>query len=270
MVAMSLVKKAAVLVLLLSVAALGCAWFFLGPLVEAAVSHGGTAAAGVPVVLEDADVSLVASTVHIGGLRVSNPQGWSARPFLALRDGALKLKDSSIFSDTIQIETLDLSGVELSLERRMDGANYDAILANLKRGGGGRPEPAAGDAPARALHAKLVAVRDVRVTLELDGVPYASGKKELVLPLIEIRDFKSDGSTAEVVGTLLSAVVRAILDASLQQGAGWLPKDVLDDLGLDLRGLREALDEPDGLLPGLIEQGKQAIPKLESLFDKRK
>ena len=265
---MPLLKKAVVLLLLLGIAALGCAWFFLGPLVEAAVSHGGTRAAGVPVVLEDADVSLVAGTVHLAGLRVDNPPGYSERPFLALRDGSLKLLNSSIFSDAIQIETLDLSGVQVSLERGKQGANYDAILANLKRAEEAtQPEPETG--PARALHAKLVVVRDVRVTLELDGVPYVAGKKELVLPLIEIRDFKSDGSTSEVVGTLLSALVRAILDAALQQGAGWLPEDVLDGLGVDLRALRKALDEPDGLLPGLLEQGKQALPRLESLFDKK-
>lgn len=266
--AMPLVKKAVVALLLLLVAALGCAWFFIGPLVEAAVSHGGTQAAGVPVVLADADISLVGGTAHLAGLRMDNPPGFSTRPFLAMREGSLKLVNSSLFSDAILIETLDLSGVELSLERGKQGANWDVILDRMRRSEE-RPEPEAGDGSRRALHARLVVVRDVRVTLEVDGVPYVSGRKELLVPLVEIRDFRSDGSTADVVGTLLSALVRAILDAALRQGSGWLPQDVLDDIGPQLRALRAALDTPDGLLPGLIEQGKQAVPLLESLFERK-
>ena len=73
--AMVLIKRLVVAVLLLVLAALGCVWFFLDPIVEAAVSHGGTEAAGVPVKLETADVSLTASTVRLGGFSIANPQG---------------------------------------------------------------------------------------------------------------------------------------------------------------------------------------------------
>lgn len=269
--AMVLIKRLVVALLLLVVAALGCVWFFLDPLVEAAVSHGGTEAAGVPVKLETADVSLTASTVRLAGFSVANPQGWSERPFFALREGSLKLRDSTLFSDAIEIETLDLSGISLSLERTAEGSNWDQILTNLQRGAQPQatPQTPADSTAQRALRAKLIALRDVHVTVELNGVPWVSGKKELIVPLVEVRDFKSDGTTTEITGALLSALLRAVLDATLAQGTDWLPKDLSKDLGLDLKALRKALDEPS-LVPELINNGKQLLDGVESLFDSKK
>jgi hypothetical protein len=269
--AMVLIKRLVVAVLLLVVAALGCVWFFLDPIVEAAVSHGGTEAAGVPVKLETADVSLTASTVRLGGFSIANPQGWSERPFFALREGGLKLRDSTVFSDAIEIETLDLSGIELSLERSASGSNWDQILANLQRTAQSQPAPEAPaeSGPTRALRAKLIAIRDVHVTVEINGVPWVSGKKELIVPLVEVRDFKSDGTMTEITGALLSALLRAVLDAALTQGTDWLPKEITKDLGVDLKALRKALDEP-GLVPELLDNGKQLLQGVESLFDNKK
>jgi hypothetical protein len=261
---MKFLRRLLVVMLLVVVAALGTAWFMLDPLVEAAVSHGGTEAAGVPVVLEEADVSLVGGSVHLGRLSIANPPGWSERPFFALRQGALQLGQAPLWSDALEIETLDLSGIELSLEQRGKESNWKAILANLERfaARSAGPDAAQPAASARKLHAKLVALRDVRVVVEVDGVPWVSGKRELVLPLVEVRDLRSDGSTAEIVGALLSALLRATLDAALAQGADWLPRDFSRELGVDLRALREALDAPD-----LLEGGKQLLRGVEGLLD---
>jgi hypothetical protein len=261
---MKLMRRLIVALLLLVVAALGTAWFMLDPLVEAAVSHGGTEAAGVPVVLEEADVSLVGGSVRLGNLSIANPPGWSERPFFALRQGALQLGQEPIWSDLLAVETLDLSGIELSLEQRGKDSNWKAILDNIERFAAKGREPAAGESSpsARRLHAKLVALRDVRVSVVVDGVPWLSGRKELVLPLVEVRDLRSDGSTAEIVGALLSAALRATLDAALEQGADWLPKDLGRELGVDLRELRKALDAPD-----LLEGGKQLLRGVEGLLD---
>jgi len=261
---MKLLRRLAILVLVLVVAALGTAWFMLDPLVEAAVSHGGTEASGVPVVLEEADVSLVGGSVRLGGLSIANPPGWSERPFFALRQGALQLGQEPIWSDTLDVETLDLSGIELSLEQRGKDSNWKAILDNLERFAASGREPAPAEAPAsgRKLRAKLIALRDVRVQVAVDGVPWLSGKKELVLPLVEVRDLASDGSTAQIVGALLSALLRATLDAALEKGGDWLPKELAGELSVDLGELRKALDAPD-----ILEGGKQLLRGVEGLLD---
>jgi hypothetical protein len=89
------------------------------------------------------------------------------------------------------------------------------------------------------------------------------------VPLVEVRDFKSDGSMTEITGALLSALLRAVLDAALTQGTDWLPKEITKDLGVDLKALRKALDEP-GLVPELLDNGKQLLQGVESLFDNKK
>jgi len=261
---MKLLRRLIVALLLLFVAALGTAWFMLDPLVEAAVSHGGSEAAGVPVVLEEADVSLVGGSVRLGELSIANPPGWSERPFFALRQGALQLGKEPLWSELLEVETLDLSGIELSLEQRGKESNWKTILDNLERFAARQPASADAQAPptTRKLRAKLVALRDVRVLVAVDGVPWLSKQRELVLPLVEVRDIDSDGSTAEIVGALLSALLRATLDAALAQGADWLPEDIARDLGVDLRELRKALDAPD-----LLEGGKQLLRGVEGLLD---
>ncbi|MCK6448628.1 MAG: AsmA family protein [Planctomycetes bacterium] len=280
-----------VLLFLLAAVAAALLVIFIDRAAKTAIEEGGTYALGVPTHLEKADIGLTSGRFALTGLAIDNPQGFDAPRFLSIGRGELALTLGSLTEDTIEAPTLELSGIELALERKDGKANYDTILASLERfsskdDGKSAPQPK-GDEPqsTKRFVIREVIVRDVKATIQLLPIGGELTKTTVTVPSIRLTNVGEDGrSMSQLFAEVLDGILRAVIDV----GGKDLPKELLKDLKQklpDVEALKRSLEnEVKGALDDLQEKSKElggelgkeaekaldgAKKELEGLFEKK-
>jgi hypothetical protein len=241
---MKILKRLLLVGLVLLVLGIGAVWIFFDPLVSSAIEKGATYATGVETKCASVSASPVAGKFGLQGLTLANPPGFRNEPFVSLGSAHAAWQNGTLMSDTIQMDEFVVENVSVNLERTGDGTNYGKILDHLATvtGGGGKEpekkEPASGK---KTLVIKKIEIKNVHAGLHLSGVPIASGSMSVDVPSIVIQDFRSDGSTTEIVAKLTKELIQSILQSVLSAAKGIFPDDIVKDLGSGLKGVGEAL-----------------------------
>jgi hypothetical protein len=263
---MKILRRVLLFLLVLVLLAVGAGWYFLDSLVGTAIEKGSTYATGVETKVEGVDASFFSGRFGIDGLSLANPPGFRSEPFLVLGSARAHWQNGTLFSDTIEMDSFVLDGVDVNLERTGSGTNYGKILDHLEKLSSGETEKPPAEKSARKLTIRKIEIKNVRAGLHLSGVPLASGSMEVKIPSIVIDDFRSDGETKEIVAKLTRALLKAILDEVLRLGKDVFPADLLQDLGENLDGLKGTVEE----------RAKEALEGLEGalkdaggIFDKK-
>jgi len=258
-----LVVVALVLIVVLGV------WLCLDSLVATGIEKGATFATGVETKVDKVDASVFAGHFGIEGLSLANPPGFRPEPFFQMKTARAAWQNGSIVSDRIQMDELVLDGVDVSLERTDSGTNYGKILDHLDKLSGGKEEkkPESPESKGgKQLTIKKIEVKNVHVSLHLSGVPLASGSTDLNIPSLVINDFRSDGSTTEIVAQLTKELLKAILHEVVALG-GSLPKDLLKDLDQGLKGLGDSVE---GRAKDALKGFEGSLKGVGGIFDKKK
>src|SRR5688572_27086960 len=150
-----------VLIVVIAVFAVG---LVIDSIAKNAIEEGGTAAFGTRTELGTAKIGLIAGTAVLEDLKVANPDGFSAEPFLSLGKTETVITFSSLTKDVIELPRLRLSGTRINIEQRGGGSNYGAIIDALKRFEGGAKSDAS--AEKRFVIRELV-IEDTSVSLNL-------------------------------------------------------------------------------------------------------
>lgn len=249
----------------LFVGAVGLLWIFQGRVVKAAIQSGGTWATGVPTKVDDVSAGLLGGKLEFSGLTVANPEGFGPQPFVAVGTARADWETRSLFSDEVHVKELVLDGLALHIERNAAGTNYEKILDHAKQRGGG-PKPDEGGSK-RVLVVDRIVLTNITAELVLGDLPIATGPLKVTVPRIELNQFRSDGSTSEVVGKLLSIVVEAAMSAALQAGEGIFPADLVKDLGNQLKSSAEELKD---VLEGSLKEAGKGLEGLKDVFGGKK
>ena len=278
---MKIIKRLALVVLVLLLLGVAGAFLFLDTIVRSAIEHGGTSAAGVPTTLDKADASFFSGAFGLEGFAIANPTGFRSEPFLALKGARARWQNGSILSDTLVIDEFALDGLDLNLERSAAGNNWDKILDNLKKLSGPSSAPAPAEpeqsGPGKNVTIRKLSIQHTRAALHISGLPEVAGVKALngdwsvEVPAIAIENLRSNGSTAEIAGKITKAVVEAVVKQAASSGKGVFPADALKQLEGGLKQVaKNALEDvlkgdtkPADALKG-AEQG------VKDLFGKKK
>jgi hypothetical protein len=236
-----LLKRVALVVLagllLLGVAA----WLFAGKLAKSAVERAGTHALGVRTELGSLHVGLFAGELDLSDLSIENPEGFEEPHFLELDEGRFEVALGTLTEQRIEAPLLELSGLELALEKREGRTNYGVILERLKQISGGKaPEAPPEDEGGKTFIVHEVVIRDI--TARVDLLAVGGDLSEVVVTLPELR-FHELGEGGAPLSAIVAEVVRAVLAAVVEAGAGRIPEAVLDELEGGLAQIREGLDE---------------------------
>ena len=258
---MKILKRLVIALVLLLVVAAIVVYAFIDPLLRTAIERGATYGTGVETKLGGVDAGLVSGHLGLTRLEIANPPGFRPEPFLNLASAQAAWSNRSIFSDRIEVERLDLSGVEINLERTDGKTNYGVILANLENiSGGGKTGQPSEPGAKKNLTIHHIEIRDVKAGLHLSGIPIASGSMNVSMPVIAIDDFKSDGSTHEIVAKLVRVLVQSILEGALKAGKGIFPADFVKDLGGNLDQMKDQVaKEAEKLLQGADKNLKKSV-----------
>jgi hypothetical protein len=213
------------------------------------IESGGTYAMGVSTSLNNASIGLTSGKFGLSGLTIENPKGFEGK-FLKLGDAGLDVTLGSLMQDTVVVPRFALSNVEVDLKRNASGANYDAILQNLKRFESKDKAQPKEDKPGKKFKISEIVINNVIVHLDLLGGP--AGVTNLNIPIAEIKltNVGSDGSGVDIA-ELSSTILQAILAAAVEKGGGLIPADVAGELSAGL-----------GQLSGLANVGVEAVGKV--------
>lgn len=278
---MKLLKRIALIALVGLMLLVGAGWFFASRVARVAVERAGTRALGVETRLAHLDLGILSGELDLGELSVANPAGFTAPNFLSLSKGRFEVSLGTLTSDRVEAPLLELSGLELSLEKRAGRTNYGAILEHLEKmsgGGAETEEPKEGGGKSFLLHE--VVLRDVRAHVDLLPQGGELTVVDVTLPELRLHDIGEGGAP---LSAIVGEIVQALLAAVVEAGAGRIPDEVLSelrsrlaDLSIDAEALEEIIEGiggPGGLggASGKVEEAiKDAGGKLDKILGKGK
>jgi len=229
---MKILVKLVVLVLVVVVIAVAGLFFYVDAIAKTAIERGATHALGVETTVASTDVGILEGKFSLSGLRVANPPGFDAADFLKMGEGDVSVSFASLREDTVRLPTLNLNDLDLSLEQKGEGANYDVILGNLKKLESEPKAPSSGE-PGKKFIINEIVIRNVKVAV--DVLPIGGSLTRMNVPIDEIRlqDVGSDSDTGVLMAELTSIILKAVFASVVNFGAN-LPADLLQNLGNEL------------------------------------
>jgi hypothetical protein len=242
-------------------------WLLGGRAARAAVERAGTQALGVETRLASLDLGILSGKLGLEELSVANPAGFGTPHFLTLGEGRLEVSLGTLTSNRIEVPLLELSGLELSLEKRTGRTNYGAILDHLQRmssAGADAKEPAE-KGTGKSFLLREVVLRDVHAHVDLLPEGGELTVVDVSLPELRLHDIGEGGAPlASIVGEIVQALLAAVVEA----GAGRIPDAVLGELEAGLaqisQGARELGERAGQVLedigaPGALEGVSGAV-----------
>lgn len=193
--------------------------FWLGAAVKALINNTAPLVLKTDVHVERVTARVFSGVFHIRNLRIGAPETFEANLF-EMPELTVRLRPSSLFSDTIVIDEVTVRDPILTYELKGLNSNFSALLAPFEK------------EPAEKSPAKKVVIGHFLFTGAKCRLAIANGKGAVVpLPAIELSDIgkKNGGVTAiealfeilksistgtvNAVGNLIGAVGSAAVDA---------------------------------------------------------
>ncbi len=250
--------KLLVVVVLLLIVAVGVALYFIDHLAKTGIEKGGTYATGVDTTVSGVSIGLLSGKFGIDDLNIANPAGFNQGPhFLNMGSARLELPLSELTKDTVTVPIIELSDLDVVLEKKGDTSNYQTILDNLKKlESQGPSQPSTSGGKSKQFMVKEIVLRNIEVhpyLLQLGGGP---AKQIPVPPIKEVR-FSYDSAKgldmAELTNLIMKVVLKSIVD-----NAGGMLGDIAGSLGDSLKQLA-SLDEVGKMGQAVLGEATKAL-----------
>ena len=233
-------KIIAVVVLVLIIGLVGIIFFTVSQfdnLVKQGIQRGGTYALGVQTTVDSVNVGLFEGTFAMSGLRIANPEGYTAKDrFLSVGEGDVSLDTGSIRQEVIRLPTLNLTDVQLNLLKEKGKSNYDVIMDNLGRFESKDDKtPPGQEGGGQKYVIDRVVVRNVDVYAAMLPVGGDLTAAQVNIDEIVLTDVgePSGVKSAEVINIVIKGLLSAVLNK-----AGSLPGDIVGELESGLKDLQ--------------------------------
>jgi len=234
-----------VVVLLLVVIGLVALISSLDSRVINAIEENLSSLTGTRVTVDDVDISIFSGKGELTGLRVFNPQGFSAEPALSLGRFEFEIDMEALSMRVIPVNLIRGDGTEIRVEKNPEGRiNIEALYQNLKRsmeqGASDTGEPSGNE-----FNLKIAEFVLGEGSVTLYG--FGNVSQEIKTPAITLEDIGgASGAPLRVVGNeilsgILSGIIRHTLRSGIQQ---WIenntsmPESVKDLINKGLGSIR--------------------------------
>lgn len=244
-------KKLILLFLIIIVGAIAAAGYFFSTIVSTGVVAGveniGPKVTKTTVSLNDFKLSLLNGSATIDGLKVGNPEGYTAEQAFSLGSVDVELVPSSLMSDTIHIKKIHIKSPEFSFEQTLSKNNLKELLKNVEEFTGGSDtsspstaeEPSAGEeqAPKKIMIDSLI-IEGGKIEAVLLGQSLSAD-----LPTIDLKDIgkESNGITSADAFKIALAEVTKSVGAIVQDTGKKILSGEMDikDIEKDVKGKAE-------------------------------
>jgi len=240
-------------------------------LIRTGVIAGAQKALQVDVRLEGVGLKLLAGEASLTNLEIDNPEGYNNPTFLKLGHAYVDLGVSTLLSDTVEIETVQLEDINLVIEQKGMTNNLKDILNNLPKSSPAESETKpAEEGAGKNLRIKVLEIKNVQVEAKLLPIP---GRADQVkLPPINIRlENVGTGEKIDMAG-LITKIISEISKAIAEQGKNLLPTDMIGSLTDELSKqgqqlLQSGQEAGQQLLEGTKDIGKGATDAVKGIGD---
>lgn len=231
-------------------------------LIRSGIIAGSQKALKVETRLESIDLKLIAGKVDLQNMEIDNPEGYQHRTFLKLGHAYMDLDVSSLTSDTIEMEMVQLEDINLVIEQKGGTNNLKEILNNLPKSETTEteegPEPAE-EGSSKNVRIKVLEINNIEVKAKLLPIPGQADTITLRIKPIRLENLGTD-EKIDFAGVTIK-ILKEISKGIAEQGADVLPTDMIGSIGDELSKQGEAL------LEGTKDIGKGATDAVKGLGD---
>jgi len=216
-------KKVLLIVVLLIVAVIGAAIYFvftnLDAIVKTAIEQVGSQTTQTAVRVDKVKIRLTDGAGTISGLSIANPKGFAAANAFSLGEIDTQIDINTLTKGPITIDRVIIRKPQVFYEMNKDReSNLNALYKNIAAGtgGGSTKKPAAkSDEPKLIIRHFQVA----EATVEANVVPL-NKKLTLKIPTIDLKDLggKSGATPSEISKQVLDIITQRALAAVKQAG----------------------------------------------------
>jgi hypothetical protein len=231
------------------------------------IETAGTKALNVGVSVGDVDLAIMKGTLGLENLVINNPPGYQHKQLLELRDAHIEVDIKSLLGDVVNIREIKLDGMNLVLEQRgISGNNLQDVIKSIAA------KDKQAEPSGKKLHIDNLEITDVTVKVKPLPIPGRIDTVPLKLKPIKMTDLGSDNKldTARLSGKILLAIAGGVAE----QGAGVLPKEIIDPLKGELERLGKLsgalLEEGGKILKEGTDLGKELTEGLGGLLKPKK
>src|ERR1051325_2059075 len=195
--------RIAIILVVMVVAVVVLLFTNLNSIVKGGVEKVGPQITKTEMRLAKVNISPFSGSGQLTGLFVGNPEGYKTESAIKVGDVKVVLKMASVMHDTVEIESVNIQGPEITFDGGLFDNNLRKILDNVKAATGGNEKKDPKSPPAAS--GKKFRVQDVvmkggKVHVNVSGLG-ASQSFDLPLGDIHLSNIGSDGSgvnTAEL------------------------------------------------------------------------
>lgn len=231
-----------------------------------AIEKGGTYALGVNTTVDSVSIGLLGGTFNMEGLAVANPAGFEAEPHL-LKNQTFDfgINTGSVFSDTVEVDLIRFSGLDVWIIKKDGKDNVKPILENLKKFEGGekaKDETGSG----KEFIVKKIVIENV--TAHVDVPPLGQKQVKLDKPIV-LENVTKDNAQGMLMSEIMARLYPLIMSAVVQSLGDMLPADLLAGINGDLGDLAnkfggnigQMINNPDQLLQDVGGKAVESIQK---------
>lgn len=252
-----------VVIILIAILLLAFEMFGEG-IIKSGVEKAGEKALKVKVEVDDLDLAIYSGKVKIEGLNIKNPEGYENKSLLELGSGKVETSMKSLFSDPVEIASIVLDEITLTIEQKGLTNNLQEVLNNLPKS----------DAPQAETEGKGLVIKNLQITnttvkVKLLPVPGQNDTVTLKLDPIEMKDLGTDSKMdmAKLSGKILTALATGVT----KQGIGILPDDILGAIEGSLGDLDKEVEKVKKKVEEILgeDAGKEVLEGVKGLFEKK-
>ncbi|MEE8295597.1 MAG: hypothetical protein V3R64_07775 [Sphingomonadales bacterium] len=194
--------------------------FYGGSIVKGSVEKYGPEYTGTSVVLDDVSFSPIGGSAGLSGLVIGSPEGFDAEKTFSLKDISVKLKPSTLLSDTVHINEIRITDPEITVEYKKGKLNIGALMDNLSQYAKEGTEETT----------TTVIIDDLYITgakVYVMGLPVGEEGAPIILPDIHLQDIgnvsgNEEGvsfveASEETMAAVTSAVTKVLASSKIEE-----------------------------------------------------
>ena len=170
--------------------------------------------------VEDVSISLLNGSGTITGFTIHNPEGFSDKPAARMQEISIKMKVSSLLSDTVIVDEVRIQKPELYYEQQATGNNFDALTGSM--GGSSSSDT--------NLIVDYLLVENGQIALTADIGSEKSVMAEFSKIELEGIGRNSSNAMEQTIQQILKPVLEKALQEAATQGLMDKAKDALKDM----------------------------------------
>ena len=260
---MRTLKRVLILLFLVVVILISIVFSYLGSIGRVAVEKVGTAALSVPVSLDSLAISAIRGKVALKDLAVGNPEGFKTEKLFKLGSCSTDVAMKSLMDDTIVVNDVTVSGLEVTFEQKGMTSNLQALLDIIaKKGEKEEPEPATEEKSGLAKNLRIdrFHIEESKVHVKLLPLPGQRSDFTVKMAPFTLEHVSSDQDKGQLAGTVIRKVFVAITQAVIKTIAHDIPVALLKGLQGSLEGAVKIIGSgAEALIKGVGAIGELGI-----------